>query len=86
MLRLFRNVEIEELDGFTGGFISLLLVPLDAGWSGIRAELCLDDGVPEAQRQYIQDNAGISCVLRVFQFSDVFRNSRLLKLSTNLKV
>ena len=66
MLRLFRNVEIEELDGFTGGFMSLL--PLDAGWSGIRAELCLDDGVPEAQRQYIQDNAGISCVLGVFCF------------------
>ena len=59
MLKVFRNEEIEELDGFTGFFISLL--PLDAGRSGIRAELCLDDGVPEAQRQYIQDNAGISC-------------------------
>ena len=50
----------EELDGFTGGFISLPPSGATGLWSGIGAELCLDDGVPESERQYIQDNAGIS--------------------------
>ena len=40
--------------GKNGKWSALALLVL-----GIRAELCLDDGVPEAQRQYIQDDAGM---------------------------
>eukprot|EP00434_Breviolum_minutum_P005675 symbB.v1.2.004999.t1/scaffold288.1/size478366/29 len=43
--------------GNTGKWSALAFLVLGL-WSGIGAELCLDDGVPESERQYIQDNAG----------------------------
>eukprot|EP00434_Breviolum_minutum_P041830 symbB.v1.2.037213.t1/scaffold5433.1/size27253/2 len=43
--------------GNTGKWSALAFLVLGL-WSGIGAELCLEDGVPESERQYIQDNAG----------------------------
>ncbi|CAK8993410.1 unnamed protein product [Durusdinium trenchii] len=44
-----------------------LAVLLLYGLKGLGSELCLDDGVPESQRKYIQDEAGHDIPIGVFQ-------------------
>ena len=63
--------------GKNGKWSALALLVL-----GIRAELCLDDGVPEAQRQYIQDDAGMD--MPIGFLACAWQSSEFLNILTSM--
>ncbi|CAK8995298.1 unnamed protein product [Durusdinium trenchii] len=61
-----------------------LAVLLLCGLKGFGSELCLEDGVPESQRKYIQDGAGIDIPIGIFESN--WASSWLLNKLTEMLV